>query len=138
MGTNVFGNDFNIYYQYYDDPEEDGFGHLKQVIDNNTAIKYEYTYDAYGRVLSQTETIDNNHIYTNDFEYDIFGRLKTQTYPTGYKTTNYYKETGTLGKIEESSTNNVLWEVNDINRFGRITDLSMGNGLTTNYQYDNE
>ncbi len=137
QGNNAFGGDIEIHYQYYTDPEQDGFGQLQYMINNSNGIRNDYYYDKYGRLIAQTEKIDDDHIFEKELTYDIYGRVKTQTYPTGYQTTNYYKPTGYFGKIRETSSNKTLWETTDVNQFGQITELSLGNELTSSYQYDN-
>jgi len=135
-GPNTMGGNINIDYEYYDDPNLDGFGQIKYMINTTNGIRYDYSYDEFGRVISETEKIDDDHIYSNQYSYDIYGRLKEETYPTGYKTTNYYKPSGYLGKIKDAGANKLLWETNEIDQMGNIAKFTLGNNLITNQGYD--
>lgn len=80
-------------------------GRLTQITDENGSIQY--TYDARGRILSETRTMQVNSTpvttitATTSYEYDATGRLSKLTYPNG-RVLNYTRDT--LGRITQIDT----------------------------------
>ncbi|MBN1953019.1 MAG: VCBS repeat-containing protein, partial [Bacteroidales bacterium] len=112
-----------------------GLGLLQSISNNNTNISKTYAYDEYSRLISQTENIESTD-YIYSYEYDILGRIQEMTYPGGDFSINYkYNTHGMLMGVNDENDNNI-WEIEDINQLGAITDIQYGNGLTTQYSYD--
>ena len=81
-------------------------GRLTQITDENGSISY--TYDARGRVLSETRVMSVNTTpassvtATTSYQYDPIGRLIKLTYPNG-RSLNYTRDG--LGRIVQIDTN---------------------------------
>ena len=81
-------------------------GRLTQISDANGSISY--TYDARGRILSETRTMTVNSTpatsltVTTSYQYDALGRLSQLTYPNGRRLT-YTRDS--LGRITQIDTN---------------------------------
>ncbi|NOZ33946.1 MAG: hypothetical protein GXO80_01430 [Chlorobi bacterium] len=87
--------------------------------------------------MSVTEKFENED-YTYLYNYDNFGRINKMTYPNGFEYTKHYKEdNGYLEKIMYNQESDLIWQVNEINAQGQITEFEKGNGLITYKSYDN-
>lgn len=80
-------------------------GRLTQITDENGSIQY--TYDARGRILSETRTMQVNSTpvssitASTSYQYDATGRLIKLTYPNG-RVLNYTRDS--LGRITQIDT----------------------------------
>lgn len=90
---------------YIYDAGNNAKGRLTQITDDNGSIQY--TYDARGRVLSETRVITVNSTppsqvtSTTAYQYDALGRLSQLTYPNGRRL-NYTRDS--LGRITQIDT----------------------------------
>ena len=64
------GNDRIIDYTYITDNNQNGFGQLESLSDNNGTI-YNYVYDFKGRLIENSETVEGI-TYTNKYTFDVF------------------------------------------------------------------
>ena len=130
-----------LYVNYYYDTQENGIGKLHYLTHEswNACSDYPYTiyystkyfyYDGLGRLIKKEISIDedngSNEYYVYENSYDILGRQKVLTYPSGYKITSYYDNNSYLRKIKDSNGKK-LWQLNDVNTHGQITEYSFGN-----------
>ena len=92
-----------------------------------------YTYDARGRLITETRIIDSVD-YVTQFAYDGADRPTIVIYPTGETVTNAYNGTGlpysVSGGVAGSLVTSTLY-----NHLGQITEINLGNGLRTTYGY---
>jgi len=63
------------------------------------------------------------------------GEIKKNTWPTGFAV-NYHYKNGYLSAVEQSTSGNIIWELNDMNAQGQITQYMLGNGLLTTKGFD--
>lgn len=110
-----------------------GFGQL-QTISVASGVEISYEFDDFSRVKAKTQTMDSEK-YVYNYEYNVFGKAKKTTWPSGFAIDYHYKN-GYFSAVEQSSTGTMLWELNNINAQGQITQYQLGNGLLTTKSYD--
>jgi len=116
----------------YDETTPRRIGTLQSVTKGNHHTAY--VYDEILRVVLQTESIGRVN-YQSAFTYDNFGRPKQITYPSGFATKNEYNDQGHLRRIRSAQNNAMLWQTNEVNASGLITDFKTGNNLSTTNTY---
>ena len=94
----------------------------------------DYTYDNHLRSKNVTETI-NETIYQTHFTYDELGRLETTIYPSGFAIRNEYNSRGYLRRIS-ATDNSLLWQTDNTNALGLLTEYRTGNLLKTTKTYE--
>jgi RHS repeat-associated protein len=99
-------------------------------------VTTEYTYDNLNRQTSVKETVaSTGKIFTASSEYDKYSNVTKHTYAGGYITKYLYASNGELTGITDNN-NSVLWQLNNKNAIGQITDYSYGNGINTIKTYN--
>lgn len=103
--------------------------------------KVEYSYDAFGRLISISEDSASDKV---GYSYDEAGRLMSKTFPNGIRTTFGYYKGGLLKSLSSADGQGVLDEyvykynaassVTDIERYRRGLDKISG---VYHYEYDN-
>lgn len=93
-----------------------------------------YSFDDYLRPKTITETIHGTS-YQTHYTYDAIGREETTTYPSGFATRKDYNSRGYLRRIR-ALNNNILWQADNTNALGLLTEYQTGNGLTTTISYE--
>lgn len=117
-------------------------------LENGTAADAkEYSYDSLGRNSEVTTAIDGT-LYHLTTTYDAYSRADTITYPistqypTGLVIQNSYTDAATDGSegYLKAVTNpivfTVYWRAMSQNAAGQLTEVKLGNGITSQYFYD--
>ncbi|TOI59500.1 RHS repeat-associated core domain-containing protein [Vibrio parahaemolyticus] len=120
----------------YDEPEAlYGVGQLTSITDASGVSKYSYT--ASGELASQELIVNDRTLLTN-YTYDGAGQLASIEYPTGRKAVYRRNVAGEVIGITFDNGVNSRTLVSDLVRkpFGPVTDLTHGNGLWEERQYD--
>ncbi|EJG0471906.1 RHS repeat protein [Vibrio parahaemolyticus] len=120
----------------YDEPEAlYGVGQLTSITDASGISKYSYT--ASGELASQELIVDGRTLLTN-YTYDGAGLLASIEYPSGRKAVYQRNVAGEVIGITLNNGVNSKTLVSDLVRkpFGPVTDLTHGNGLWEERQYD--
>ncbi|HAS6097446.1 TPA: type IV secretion protein Rhs, partial [Vibrio vulnificus] len=120
----------------YDEPEAlYGVGQLTSIKDASGISKYSYT--ASGELASQELIVDGRTLLTN-YTYDGVGLLASIEYPSGRKAVYQRNVAGEVIGITLNNGVNSRTLVSDLVRkpFGSVTDLTHGNGLWEERQYD--
>ncbi|HKH43215.1 MAG TPA: hypothetical protein VKM72_00980, partial [Thermoanaerobaculia bacterium] len=93
-----------------------------------------FTYDALGRVLTQT----NNWYGTKTSAWDAAGRRTRLTHRDGFFVDYDYLVTGEVTKIRENGATSGIGVLATFgyDNLGRRTSLTFGNGTSTSYAYD--
>ncbi|TCN60926.1 RHS repeat-associated core domain-containing protein [Flavobacterium circumlabens] len=103
------------------------------------------TYDTFKRVESIVEDKENVTKFTRSFTYDALGRVATETKTalvagsnksSTVTTKNVYKN-GDLYQIQDA-LNKVLWQTNTLNANGQIVENVIGNGIKMTNIYNND
>lgn len=118
------------YYQYV--TAANGREQIEKVINPNATSDFKY--DNFSRLIEKRETVGAK-IFKNQFSYNNLNQLTKRIYASGYEVNYDYNPLGFTEKLR-NSTNNVIWQVNDYNAMGQITDFALGNGLSTNRIYN--
>lgn len=92
-----------------------------------------YKYDARGRVIEEKRTVDEVD-YVTQFAYDAADRLVAVTYPTGETVTQVCDGRGLPYSLSGSAAGDLVTETL-YNQLGQITQISLGNGAFTTFQY---
>ena len=104
---------------------------------NKQTITYSYDANNYNRLDNVVESI-NRDSYTTTYNYgDASFPLRTTglIYPTGFEVSKEYESsTGKLMKIKHGDKD--LWRTDAANALGQITDFTLGNGIKSEYRYD--
>ncbi|TOA99927.1 type IV secretion protein Rhs [Vibrio parahaemolyticus] len=120
----------------YDEPEaQHGVGQLTSITDASGVSKYSYT--ASGELASQELIVDGRTLFTN-YTYDGAGQLASIAYPSGRKAVYQRNVAGEVIGVTLNNGVNSRTLVSDLVRkpFGPVTDLTHGNGLWEERQYD--
>ena len=95
-----------------------------------------YQYDNLQRLVSSKESF-SGVTYSSSYTYDDYGRVSSETYPSGFTVRNRYNGGGYLIAVNDSD-NNTLWQADEHDIYGHLTEFHTGNGLTTYRDYDSE
>lgn len=103
-----------------------------------------YTYDdIFKRVIKIVEDKTSISKFTTSFTYDDLGRVDTETKQAqlGFKTSavttkREYKNGGLYKIIADDTIKKILWQTNELNAKGQITESVLGNGVKTTSEYD--
>ncbi|WP_154119362.1 RHS repeat-associated core domain-containing protein [Vibrio parahaemolyticus] len=120
----------------YDEPEAlYGVGQLTSITDASGVSKYSYT--ASGEIASQELIVDGRTLLTN-YTYDGAGQLASIEYPNGRKAVYQRNVAGEVIGVTLNNGVSSRTLVSDLVRkpFGPVTDLTHGNGLWEERQYD--
>jgi YD repeat-containing protein len=90
---------------------------------------------ARGRTSTDTVSIDQERFVTSN-EYDSLGHLTKITYPTSFSVYNIYDQKGFLVAVNDGTNQKPYWIAKNIDPLGRVTEESVGNGVTTVRQFD--
>lgn len=115
-----------------------GVGRLCAVSMAN-AQKYVRThrYDERGRAVGTTATFEGAGELTTSVAFDAStGRAARFTYPTGFSVAYDYTDAGALRRVRHGDTGASLWQADGVDRFGRVTASTLGNGVTTTRTFD--
>lgn len=121
-------------YQYV--TGNNGKNQLEKITGPN--VTTELTYDVLGRTISYKETVAGAtpKVFTTLTDYDKYSNIIKYTYPGGFITKYNYTANGNLTTIADDS-NNTIWQLNNQNAIGQITDYTYGNGINTLANYTN-
>lgn len=100
--------------------------HRIQMIDSTSTTGY--SYDARGRLLTETRTIDGQN-YPLTYQYDPASNLIQLTYPDGYQLQYTYDQ---LNRIRTAGNLAALTYRKD----NTVASITYGNGVQTGYSYD--
>lgn len=95
----------------------------------------DYTYDAYDRVATITETVDGS-VYTTTYSYNNYGDIASVLYPSGFGTNHAYDANGFPTTIKNTNSSVTLYTNTGVNGLGQNTAYSLGNGKSSVINYD--
>ena len=109
-------------------------GTLERISFGAGAQTTSYQYDNYQRVVLSEDNY-NNVTYQTSYTYDQLGRLDSKVYPSGFEVKNVYNDGGYLHAVKDAESN-TLWQADDYDIYGHLTEFRTGNGLSTYREYD--
>lgn len=120
-------------------------GMFYSVSQENGASLAQYTVyaydDKYGRLEKATDFIDNTS-YITETTYDRYHRPETVTYPgitsNRLKVTSLYNDIGFNYRLKNTATGKIYYDVKDIDAYGNVTAMALGNGVSTRRDFDPE
>jgi RHS repeat-associated protein len=112
-----------------------GLGQLAQ--ESGGGLTRNLGYDSLGR-LNSTLLNNGNGSYLQTVAFDSFGRAYQQTdaLGTGSGTQSNYDNNGYLLSITEIASGTILYQVQNMDARGNVTQAATGNGATSNWNYD--
>ncbi|MCU7935956.1 MAG: hypothetical protein KZQ99_13920 [Candidatus Thiodiazotropha sp. (ex Dulcina madagascariensis)] len=137
--TAIHYPDSSLDVSYTYDQGANGIGQLTQMSDAQGIT--DYSYNAYGELISQTRTSLDGIVTTVSYAYDAHGRLTTLTYPSGKQLHYGYATDGQLTTLTLEQTNGATQSlVSNLQRlpFGPIQALDYGNGLSLSRTFDQD
>ena len=95
-----------------------------------------FTYDSYGRVISEDETV-NSKTFTTKTSYNAIGKIDILAYPSGFSVKNNYDANGYLISVTSPSDNGLcFWKVGKDNAAGQMLSETYGENTTIYNDYD--
>ncbi|MGG7665783.1 FG-GAP-like repeat-containing protein [Dyadobacter sp. BHUBP1] len=95
----------------------------------------EYTYDAYGRMLTIKETVDGSP-YITTYTYNNYGDIASVLYPSGFGTNHAYDSNGYPTTVKNTNSSVTLYTNTGMNGLGQNTAYTLGNGKSSVINYD--
>ena len=95
----------------------------------------DYTYDAYDRAATITETVDGS-AYTATYTYNNYGDIASVLYPSGFGTNHAYDANGYPTTIKNTNSSVTLYTNTGMNGLGQNTAYTLGNGKSSVINYD--
>lgn len=95
----------------------------------------EYFYDARSRVKEKKVTLYGTTPRSFHYRYDNFSRVELIAYPGGLRLQNGYNATGYLNRVTNLLDNVVVWQANSGDKWGNVTQFTLGNGLVAQRLY---
>ena len=120
-------------YQYY--ASGNGINQIEKVTGFSGNLE-EYTYDAYGQMLTLKETVDGS-AYTTIYSYNNYQDITSVSYPSGFGTNHAYDANGYPTTIKNSNNSVTLYTNTGMNGQGQNTAYSLGNGQASTVTYTN-
>lgn len=111
-----------------------GVGKLCEVSSDNAMGQRIYYEGFGGRISVIAHTIDTT--YWAYRSYDEFGRASTQSVNAVFATRNVYNANGHLAEVRRDSDNGLLWRADARDAEGRVTQETLGNGVTSTHTYN--
>ena len=124
------------YYDKYKDGSAcaAGVGKLCEVSSDNNMGQRIYYEGAGGRISVVAHVIDTTYLAYRG--YDEYGRASTQSVNAVFATRNVYNPHGHLAEVRRDSDNGLLWRADARDAEGRVTQETLGNGVTTTHAYN--
>jgi RHS repeat-associated protein len=120
-------------YQYY--TSGNGINQIEKVTGFSGNLE-EFTYDAYGRMLTVKETVDGT-AHTTTHGYNNYGDITSTSYPSGFGTNHAYDANGYPTTIKNNDNSVTLYTNTAMNGLGQNTSYSLGNGQASTVNYTN-
>jgi len=100
-------------------------------------IRETFEYDQLGRLIRQEQLLsDGDTPLTFTYGYNKFGHRGSITYPSGYAIMYKYDTNGNMITVKNSEDESVLWSAASTDKFGNITDFTLGNNINVSQTYD--
>ncbi|WP_197412268.1 RHS repeat-associated core domain-containing protein [Rheinheimera sp. EpRS3] len=104
---------------------------------SNGAVRT-FGYDPMGNLTTNTVAIDSKN-FTNQYFYDASSGLPNgMRYPNGLTVQYGYTPSGYLQEVSNAASGYVYRTINSQDAFGNMLDISLGNGVYYNNQYNSE
>jgi len=112
-----------------------GLNQPSSVVSTN-GIAYNYEYDSFGRLIEMTEDIEGQD-FVKSIEYDIFGNIIKKRFPGNFEIEMDYNSDGYHSSTRVSGTNQMIWQLDEVNPMGQPLKYTLGNNVQTQNQYTN-
>ncbi|MBP9132627.1 MAG: VCBS repeat-containing protein [Saprospiraceae bacterium] len=120
-------------YEYYPSGTGGSVNKLKKITAFSGSIK-EYTYDSYGRTLTEKITVDGT-AHTTTLGYNTYDDIITVSYPGGFGLNYNYNAQGYLQNIKNATNTVTLFSATSVNGLGQILQYTLGNTKSSTNTY---
>ncbi|WP_165419417.1 RHS repeat-associated core domain-containing protein [Corallincola spongiicola] len=103
-----------------------------------------FSYDSLGRpyrvkhkLPNFTEMLGKNAVYT-ETEFDTVGRARDVMDASGQSIRYFYNPRGYKYAVADLSSGNLIWQANEADAYGNITEFEHGNGIVTHKSFYQE
>jgi RHS repeat-associated protein len=112
-------------------------GKLGSAERSDGGYREDHNYDKLCRATNSTVTVDGAVFVSNIDKYDDCSRVEIATDPGGFALTRKYDEaTGIITQLVDGRSDFVYWSLGTIDAHRRITNSTLGNGVSTTKLYN--
>jgi len=114
---------------------------FKDLLEGNAITSNAFEYDSYKRLYKTTETTPYA-TFVKQLTFDTLNRIDTETLSgtasgkTSSRTIKRAYKNGYTWQIVDNTTQQILWQTNNINARGQLTSAVLGNGIAITNTYD--
>lgn len=112
-----------------------GLNQLSSIVSTN-GVSYNYEYDSFGRLIEMTEDIQGQE-FVKSIEYDTYGNIIKKIFPGNFEIEMDYNSDGYHSSTRISGTNQMIWQLDEVNPMGQPLKYTLGNNVQTQNQYTN-
>ena len=105
--------------------------------DNAPNVVENYSYDRLGRLRNHTQSLEGKPNLSLLYDYNEWGLQNSITYPTGYKVAYKYDYNGFVTSVENALTEDVVWKAESMDKFGNLTNFTLGDNISVSNSYNN-
>lgn len=103
------------------------------------SVRETFEYDQHGRLIHQNQLLSReNRPLEFTYEYNKYGQRKSITYPSGYALSYSYDPSGNMLSVKNSADGSVLWSASSTDKFGNITNFTLGSNINVGRTYDSQ
>ncbi len=103
------------------------------------SVRETFEYDQHGRLIHQNQLLSReNRPLEFTYEYNKYGQRKSITYPSGYALSYSYDQSGNMLSVKNSADGSVLWSASSTDKFGNITNFTLGSNINVGRTYDSQ
>jgi RHS repeat-associated protein len=143
ISSQTFDDKSKISFEYYgnQDGAANGLTKAKNLISNSSPLAQNgsvgFQYDNYGRLSSKILKLNSTKNLIDNFEYNSQGFLSSRSFASNVAVAYEYDNIGNLVSIKDSKSGIPLWTLLSKNALDKITKISQGNRVLTDFIFDN-
>ena len=127
-------SEFDIIYEYDDSVSTNSIGRLSKITDASGTT--EFKYDKVGNTSKTIKTVVGGASYPTETTFDALGRIKEMKYPDDTIFKYWYDTGGNLLKVTNAGDTYKYTQYAEYNALGQVGKIDYGNGITTDYLYN--
>ena len=103
------------------------------------SVRELFEYDQLGRLIHHDQFLSRgNRPLEFTYEYNKYGQRKSITFPSGYAISYSYDPRGNMLSVKNSADGSVLWSASSTDKFGNITNFTLGSNINVGRTYDSQ
>jgi len=104
---------------------------------DGSSYQESWTYNSYGQQTGTTADYLGKS-FNSVVGFDSYGRVQNTIYPGGYEIANIYNAWGNVAKVVETGGNQILWQADQVNARGQVTQATLGDSSVVERAYTPE